>query len=239
MRLWMARAGRALAAPLLLGSIVLGAGILPAGVRAGTPQPVQFNHRVHVQRMTCIFCHRFYETRENAGRPELSRCMLCHSAEVSASPEAQKLRVLAQQHRPLAWVRLTQFAPYVRFSHQRHVAVGKVDCGSCHGAIAQTEAPPPAALIAISMQLCIDCHRSPALQLTAESVQALKSGSLNSRLREALQELEHKRFGSSSEALAAVSQRAGGALSEQDRQAIKAELHPAPAVSTDCFACHR
>ncbi len=219
--------------------LLVSALITPTHAVPAPRQPVEFSHQVHVKRMTCIFCHRLYETQEVAGRPEVFRCMLCHRAEVTPDPEAKKLRALAEQHRPLAWVRLTRVPPFVRFSHQRHVAIGKVDCVACHGEIAQTTAPPAAPLISISMQFCLDCHRSPKLQLSAESVQALNGQDLQQRLLRAASELQHKRFGSSAALLESLSQQTGGPLSERERQAVSREIHPAAPVTTDCFACHR
>jgi hypothetical protein len=208
-------------------------------VGSAQSQPIQFNHQIHVKQMTCVFCHRFYETREIAGRPELSRCMLCHAYPVSSSPEANKLRTFASERRQLTWVRLTRVAPFVRFSHQRHVAIGKVDCVACHGDIARATRPPTSPLVTISMQLCLDCHRAKALQLDAKALQALQAENLSKDTAEALQTLEHKRFRSSGDLLKAVAESAGRTPSDADQRLITGQLHQADPVTTDCFACHR
>ena len=83
----------ALLSLLRLGAFLLGlaalAGMLQAGALLAAPQqPIAFNHQVHVKQMACVFCHRFYETREFAGRPEVSRCMLCHAYPVTKSPRS-------------------------------------------------------------------------------------------------------------------------------------------------------
>lgn len=222
-----------LAVPIVLAGVM----ILCARPSSAQQQPIQFNHQVHVKQMTCIFCHRFYETREVAGRPELFRCMLCHAYPVSESPEAKKLRQFADERQPLAWVRLTRVAPFVRFSHQRHVVAGKVACAACHGDIARTTAPPAAPLVPISMNFCLNCHRSKAVQLDASAVQTLKADNLATGLVEALQDVEHKRFHSSGDLLAAVSQLAP--LGDAERRLIAGQVRPADPVTTDCFACHR
>jgi len=222
---------------LLLG--LSGALLLWAASVGAAQQPVPFNHRVHVNQMTCIFCHRLYETREMAGRPELFRCMLCHAYEVSKSPVAQKLRELAGKERELAWTRLTRVAPFVRFSHQRHVAVGKVDCAACHGDIALATQPPSAPLVAIDMQLCLDCHRAKMLQLAPDAMRTLQSGQLSKRLLASVKSLERKRFRSGAEMLAALARLAEAAPTEADTRLIASQLRPASPVTTDCFACHR
>jgi len=221
------------AVPILLAGVA----ILFARPSSAQQQPIRFNHQVHVKQMTCIFCHRFYETREVAGRPELFRCMLCHAYPVSENPEAMKLRQFADQHQPLAWVRLTRLPPFVRFSHQRHVVAGKIACAACHGDIADATAPPTAPLVSISMNFCLNCHRSKAVQLDAGGLQALKADNLAAGVVAALQEVEHKRFHSSGDLLAAVSQSVS--LGDAELRLIAGQVRPADPVTTDCFACHR
>lgn len=233
----------ALLSLLRLGAFLLGlaalAGMLQAGALLAAPQqPIAFNHQVHVKQMACVFCHRFYETREFAGRPEVSRCMLCHAYPVTKSPEAEKLREYAAKQQPIPWVRLTRLQPFVRFSHQRHVVVGKVDCASCHGGIAATTAPPSAPLVTITMQLCLDCHTSRAVQLDPGAAQTLKAEDLRKGLLDSVQELQRKRFPSNGDFLARMGQ-LSGPLSEAEARVITRQLHPAHPVSTDCFACHR
>ncbi len=228
------------AAGLLAVAVVL-AGILylpgPSGTAAR--QPIQFNHQVHTKVTGCAFCHRDVETREVAGKPELFRCMLCHAYVTSTGPEVNKLQEFAQRGQALPWIRQTRLLPFVRFSHQRHVVVGKVECKSCHGNIAQATVPPAQPLVTINMQFCLDCHRSKALQLSAGALQALKAGNLSQDVLGAVKDLEHQRFASSADLLAAVKRIAGSVPSEADKRRIVDQLHPAKPVTTDCFACHR
>jgi hypothetical protein len=224
-------------AAFLLG--LAGALLLAAASRAAAQQPIQFNHKVHVNQMTCVFCHRLYETREMAGRPELFRCMLCHAYDVTKSAEAQRLRALAGKEREISWIRLTRVAPFVRFSHQRHVVVGKVDCAACHGDIAQTTQPPSAPLVPINMQLCLDCHRAKMLQLDPGAFRTLQTEQLPRNLLVALKTVERKRFRSSTELLGTLTRIAGAAPTDEDNRLIAGQLHPAKPVTTDCFACHR
>ena len=48
---------------------------------------------------------------------------------------------------------------HVFYTHRRHVAIAEIDCAQCHGAIAETERPPDRALVRITMDTCMDCHR--------------------------------------------------------------------------------
>jgi hypothetical protein len=212
--------------------------MLSARPVAAAPQSIQFNHQVHVQRMSCIFCHRFYETREVAGKPELFRCMLCHAYRKGESAEEKKLGDFANTRRQLSWTRVTRVAPFVRFSHQRHVVVGKVDCAACHGSIAQAAKPPEDPLVPISMQFCLDCHAARALEVSSSSAGALGTG-LGKKLLEDLKGLEHKRFRSREDGLTTIARIAEAPLSDAEQRAIADRLQPAPPVTTDCFACHR
>jgi hypothetical protein len=127
----------------------------------------------------------------------------------------------------------------VHFSHQRHVIVGKVDCKACHGDIAQRTTPPPAPLVTIRMQLCLDCHQAPAVELTESSLQALQGEDLPLDLLDVLPDFENKRFRSGAELLGAMDAIAGAPLADAERKRILGLLHPAPRVTTDCIACHR
>ncbi len=228
----------ALGAAAVLALALLYASLAPVE-KTGPAQPIRFSHRAHVGLMTCEFCHEYYRTRQVAGRPDLFRCMLCHAYGVSDQPEADKLRRMAETQQRLAWRRVTRLPPHVRFSHQRHVAVGKVDCAACHGAIARTTAPPARPLVAIRMNFCLDCHRSAAVQLTAGSLQALQGDALSRSQREALRALQHKRFRSGEAFLAALAGLAGSLPAEAERGRIVEALTPAGPVTTDCAACHR
>lgn len=212
---------------------------LPARSGPALLQPIQFNHQVHTKLAGCVLCHRDVESRELAGKPELFRCMLCHAYVVSNNPEVDKLRAFSQRGQPIPWIRHTRVAPFVRFSHERHVVAGKVDCKSCHGNIAQATVPPVRPLVPISMQFCLDCHLSKTLQLSPGAARALKAENVGQDVLGALQDLEHKRFNSSGDLVAAVTRITGTAPSDVDKQRIVNQLHPAKPVTTDCFACHR
>ena len=225
-----------LTALALLAAIVA---LSPIRQALALQQPIRFNHQVHVKKEPCTTCHRTVLTGEVAGRPDLSICMECHTNPVTESPEEEKLRQLAGEHRPLRWERLYQVPKHVRFSHQRHVAVGKIDCANCHGDIAGTTAPAAQPLVQINMAFCLDCHRSSGLRLTEAAFKALRAGALDAERTELLVPLENKRFRSERDLAEALRRIAPDGFSEGEVQSIRAQLRPAGPVTTDCIACHR
>lgn len=241
--------------------------VLFAGLESGqseTNQPIQFNHRVHVKKEPCKTCHRFYETRQVAGRPDLFICMECHTNPVTDKAEEEILRKLADDGQPLRWKRLTRLPPHVRFSHQRHIVVGKVECAACHGAIAQTTAPPDEPLVTIDMNFCQDCHRSRKVYLNRDAIKAIEETGeqeVSGDTLATLISLRNKRFSSSGDFLAGL-HRALNTPSEEDtgqeeeeateateatgsvtlpaaeEEIILKHLRPARPVTVDCIACH-
>jgi hypothetical protein len=124
-------------------------------------QPVAFNHRIHVQDLglECLDCHEFYESETFSGLPDRDTCAMCHEEAQGESQEEAKLVKLLAQEKPLAWRALFQQPPHVFSSHRRHVVVAKLECEQCHGAIAESEAPPTKVEV-LSMDACIDCHQA-------------------------------------------------------------------------------
>lgn len=203
----------------------------------GIQQPIRFNHQIHTKKEPCTRCHIHVATRRVAGRPQLSICMECHANPVTKSPEEEKLRQLARENGQLAWVRLTRLPRHVRFSHQRHVAVGKVECRVCHGAIAERTEPPQRPLVQIEMSLCLSCHRAEGVRIAAPALKAFREAELAPPLLETLSAMRNKRFDSRRALLAYVESR--GAISDEQRNLIASQTEVASAVSTDCIACHR
>lgn len=65
---------------------------------------------------------------------------------------------------PIEWTRIHNLPDYVYFNHSQHVAVGQIQCQSCHGkveemAVVYQYAP-------LSMGWCINCHRQTEVQFT-------------------------------------------------------------------------
>jgi mono/diheme cytochrome c family protein len=63
---------------------------------------------------------------------------------------------------PIEWVKIHNLPDHVYFNHSQHVAVGKVQCQTCHGAIQEMDEvhqDQP-----LSMGWCINCHRTTNVQ---------------------------------------------------------------------------
>jgi len=58
---------------------------------------------------------------------------------------------------PIEWVRIHNLPDHVYFNHSQHVAVGKLECQNCHGAV--EEMATMAQHAPLSMGWCINCHR--------------------------------------------------------------------------------
>jgi len=153
---------------LLIGAITLITATL--GYAAGrvffrpaeaVSQPIAFNHQKHVEELEipCNECHRFYERGEHSGLPALSICTGCHDDTQTDNPELKKLVELAAEGRDDVFRKLFRMPDHVFYSHRRHVVSGKIECATCHGAIAATQSPPATPMVRITMDFCIECHR--------------------------------------------------------------------------------
>lgn len=127
-------------------------------------QPIQFNHQKHVKDvgLECSTCHEYFETREHSGLPSIALCKGCHAEALGKSSEEQKLLKLGDP--PPVFRKLFRMPDHVRYSHRRHVASGGLKCETCHGAIADTTAPPVSPLVRITMATCIGCHADRGVQ---------------------------------------------------------------------------
>ncbi|MGD2136505.1 MAG: cytochrome c3 family protein [Gemmatimonadales bacterium] len=149
----------------LLVVVAVGAVVVVVPVAAGhdapVPQPVAFNHRKHTEDLglDCSFCHTYVRTGAHAGLPDAQTCVMCHSAPQGTSAAAARVTELLQQGDSLRFNKLFAMPEHVFYTHRRHVALGELGCEICHGAIATTERPPPQALVEVTMDFCMDCHR--------------------------------------------------------------------------------
>jgi cytochrome c7-like protein len=154
---------------LLIGAIVLAtaAGGYAAGRIQFRPvqrivQPIAFNHKLHTADagLSCDTCHQFYETANHSGLPSLSICLGCHEEAQTGSPEEQRIKELAAAGGNDVFRKLFRLPDHAFYSHRRHVKIAAIPCERCHGGIAATTAPPRAPLVRITMDFCIDCHRT-------------------------------------------------------------------------------
>jgi hypothetical protein len=143
---------------LLMGAVGFAAGRTALRPTPRTTQPIQFNHQKHVKGvgMECSACHEYFSTSAHSGLPSLALCKSCHAEALSTSAEEQKLLKLTDPLPPFQ--KLFRLPDHARYSHRRHVVAGGLACETCHGAIANTTAPPAAPLVRITMSTCTGCH---------------------------------------------------------------------------------
>ncbi len=132
-------------------------------VRRGpaVPQPIAFNHLKHTDELglACDFCHKYVRTGAHAGLPDAGTCSLCHRTRQGDSAEAARVTELIEAGDPLRFNKLFRLPEHVFYTHRRHVSIAELECADCHGAIAESERPPERALVRVSMDSCMDCHR--------------------------------------------------------------------------------
>lgn len=153
-------------------------------------QPIFYSHKVHAgtNQISCLYCHGNTEQGKQANIPSVNICMNCHLAineykgpdklvtaegvEVNGTAEIQKLYKYAgfesgkiwdaSKAKPIEWVRIHNLPDHVYFNHSQHVAVGKVQCQTCHGEIQKMDEVQQFA--DLSMGWCINCHRTTQVQ---------------------------------------------------------------------------
>ena len=127
-------------------------------------QPVQFDHRHHVQDdlIDCRYCHTSVDRAPSAGIPPTELCLNCHSQVWNKSPLLDLVRASWFANRPVPWVRVHKLPDFVYFNHAIHVNKG-VGCETCHGRVDQM--PAIHQFAPLTMGWCLECHRNPAPNL--------------------------------------------------------------------------
>ncbi len=138
--------------------IILGLSSYWDHIYATPEQPIKFPHKTHVEKvgLKCESCHLYADKSRQAGIPSVERCMQCHQAVKTDSPEIQKLTRFWKQRKPIEWAKIHKVPDFVYFSHKRHVTNG-IPCQTCHGEVqAEMEVHKAKTL---SMGFCVSCHR--------------------------------------------------------------------------------
>jgi hypothetical protein len=135
------------------------AGCDPAIPVGSGPQPIAFNHQKHLAMgLECSTCHTLVTTKAVAGPPSVETCMGCHAQPLTDNPEEEIIRKTAAAGQELKWSQITLVPDHVYFSHARHVAVGKLDCKTCHGDMSTRTVPLTRPAVRLSMEFCMACH---------------------------------------------------------------------------------
>ena len=149
-------------------------GLFTVGVQQGyqPAQPIAFSHKLHAGQyeIDCNYCHTGVRKSKSANIPSPNICMNCHTVIQNVggaqgmSPEIQKIYAAIENNRPIEWVRIHNLPDLAYFNHSQHVAVGEIDCETCHGPIREMEVVYQYS--PLTMGWCINCHRET--QVNAE-----------------------------------------------------------------------
>jgi len=133
-----------------VGALILGWWILPMLLYSSEPQPLNFDHVIHLEGETdtesCLNCHEFREDGTFVGIPKLAKCMECHEDAESPLGETDEevafLNNYVAEEKEIPWFSYSKQPDCVYFSHIAHVQMGEVECATCHGDHAATETLP-------------------------------------------------------------------------------------------------
>lgn len=143
-----------------LGVLVLlvlgGAGYGVWQTQQPPPQPIEFNHSLHVGLgVQCLYCHSGALTGPVAGLPSQNLCWGCHQQIPITKPDQQKLADYVASGEPIPWVPVAIQPDFVRFNHRPHIAAG-VNCEECHGDLSKMTVAQPN--LDQNMGWCLNCH---------------------------------------------------------------------------------
>ena len=124
------------------------------------PQPIQFNHEVHVGfGVQCLYCHPGAWRQASAGIPTGAKCWGCHQQIPIKNADQQRLADYVAAGESIPWVPVFIQPDFVYFNHRPHIAAG-VNCETCHGEISRMTVAEPQH--GQNMGWCLDCHRKQA-----------------------------------------------------------------------------
>ncbi|HRI66290.1 MAG TPA: cytochrome c3 family protein [Polyangium sp.] len=127
-------------------------------------QPVEFDHRHHVQDdgIDCTYCHSSAMSAASAGIPSTELCMGCHNQIWNQSPMLEPVRRSYFSGEPIPWNRVHDVPDFVYFNHAIHTNKG-FGCVTCHGRVDWMGRVYQVA--DLTMGWCLDCHRHPEAQI--------------------------------------------------------------------------
>lgn len=176
-------------------------------------QPIFYSHKVHagVNQINCLYCHGGAMEGKHANIPSLNVCMNCHmtiteytgeqlyredGSEVNGTAEIQKIyaavgynpasKEYTGEGKGIEWVKIHSLPDHVYFNHSQHVAVGGVQCQTCHGEIQNMDVVKQFA--DLSMGWCVNCHRETKVNFGGENGEGNKFYSLYEKFHNEIKE---------------------------------------------------
>ena len=142
----------------VIPSLVVGWVVYPMVLYSEEPQPMNFNHALHLdpekvdgiegetESEKCLYCHQFRDDGTFAGIPRLEQCTECHDdPEAPLGETNQEKEFLLQyvaEDKEIPWFIYSEQPNCVYFSHIAHVKMGELDCRICHGGHGTSENLP-------------------------------------------------------------------------------------------------
>lgn len=117
-----------------------------------------FSHAKHAKELglTCAVCHPGATQGADAGLPTMATCEACHGGQEQYEKYIQPF----VEQGKLTWIRVTDIAEEVIFSHKLHQEKG-LQCSECHRGIEQSNAT--SRKLKVSKDDCLDCHAKAGL----------------------------------------------------------------------------
>jgi mono/diheme cytochrome c family protein len=156
-------------------------GMMGIGIYEGyaPEQPIYFSHKIHAGQnaISCVYCHSGVEKSKISNVPSANVCMNCHKAiqegTVTGKKEIAKIYAALDYNpekdtygpnpKPIKWVKVHQLPEHAYFNHAQHVTVGKQECTTCHGPVAEMDTLRQ--FTPLTMGWCIDCHRKTEVKM--------------------------------------------------------------------------
>jgi len=142
-----------------IGALIIGWVVFPMVLYSEQPQPMNFNHALHLdpdrvygiegetETERCLNCHEFRRDGTFVGIPKLDICLNCHSDPEmplgETNEETEFLKNYVANEKEIPWLSYYRQPDCVYFSHIAHVKMGNQECGVCHGDHGKTEKLPP------------------------------------------------------------------------------------------------
>jgi hypothetical protein len=140
--------------------VVIAVGVVLAVTRNAVSQPIEFNHRLHIEDVgsECVDCHIYAVDGVRATIPNVDICAECHEEALGESAEEAKVVDHIAQGVPIPWRKIYRVPDHVYFSHRRHSGIAGIECKTCHGDVEQRVRPFTRAAVRTSMGRCMGCH---------------------------------------------------------------------------------
>jgi len=148
-------------------------------------QPIKFSHKLHAgqNQIACEYCHSGVKKSKSAWIPSTNVCMNCHKY-IQQGPQYGKEEIAkiyeatgwdpeeaayVNEPKPVEWIRIHNNPDHAYFNHAQHVAVGNLECQTCHGPVEEMEVVYQYSML--GMGWCINCHREEKVKVLGKDTE--------------------------------------------------------------------